>query len=177
MDIVYEPAVSSQGQAVVSSQDQAVSDQELSEEYLIHKEKFNAQLNILIESGKIRKTIYYKEYKEIIDSLEQLSKKTKTPREYYLMRLYNVLTVRDIKRLIKNEDKESSIKYYAYNEEIFDLILSTHKNIGHGGINKTYMAINVQYENITRPMLELFVELCLACSQSKVKLKKSPFCQ
>ena len=44
-----------------------------------------------------------------------------------------------------------------------------HKLVGHGGIRKTSEEIDKKYENISRSVISLFIELCVGCAKSKVK--------
>ena len=90
--------------------------------------------------------------------------------EYYILGQFSILNIRGVKRLVKKAGPEiTKFKYYAFNEEIYDIVHAAHKSVGHGGIHKTFEVVNDVYENISRTILQLFIELCVGCAQSKVK--------
>ena len=73
----------------------------------------------------------------------------KDPKDYQLLKQYDVVQIGNTVKLIYPvAEGSSSIKYYVQKEDIFDVIHYAHLAIGHGGrnrmINKTQSAKTLQ---------------------------------
>ena len=139
-------------------------------DYVKHKENFYSKLSELISSKSLRKTFTQEDYLSTISRLKNNENK-KTSKDYYLSRKYGVVTMLNIDRLIKLDHKNSKnqVLYYAYDEEIFDIILAAHKLVGHGGIKKTSIELEKKWSNITRPIIILFKSFCKSCLEANIK--------
>jgi hypothetical protein len=62
--------------------------------------------------------------------------------------------------LIVPVSKNSEIKYYVHNEELFDVIHNVHLSIGHGGRNWMEHEVKTKYKNIIRDMIMLYLNSC-----------------
>ncbi len=77
---------------------------------------------------------------------------------------YDVLQIRTSRKLIKKQEKpEDTIKYTVAAEDLYDLIEEAHKNVGHGGQNRTYQEVKLKYYNITNEQCALFKNMCKQC--------------
>jgi hypothetical protein len=98
---------------------------------------------------------------------------TKTAREYHLLSEYDVLKINTTQKLIKKQEKpEDIIKYIVAAEDLYDFIEEAHKNVGHGGQNRTYQEVKLKYYNITNDQCALFKTMCKQCA-SKAKKKET----
>ena len=89
---------------------------------------------------------------------------TKTGREYHLLAEYDVLQISTSRKLIKKQETpEDTIKYIVAAEDLYDLIEEAHKNVGHGGQNRTYQEVKLKYYNITNEQCALFKSMCKQC--------------
>ena len=104
-----------------------------------HKLKFNEKLKSMIEDGKVRKSFSKVEYLEMLKKIQSAESDTdkKANNTYYLVAMYDVMLLAGASRLVK----KNACLYYAYSEEIFDLLMPCHKLVGHGGQKKTLLEI------------------------------------
>ena len=86
---------------------------------------------------------------------------------------YEVFQCGDIERLIKRRTTQDQPPvYYAYIENMYDIIHRAHIATGHGGRDRMLKHLGPKYANITRDCIELFKSYCKAC-QEKVKRPKT----
>jgi hypothetical protein len=101
-----------------------------------HREMFNTQMLKLLEEGKINKIMKQVDYAEAINLTEKITENTKENRNryYYLISKYQVL------KLVRKTEKKTEIQYYAYVEELFNILKEAHTVVGHGGLHKTQLS-------------------------------------
>jgi hypothetical protein len=143
---------------------------------------YRTALDKLIQEGSLRKLYTREKYYQIIDLLllnksksTSSDNKKKTPEEYYFLDQFDVMHIgngpRLIKKLLTNHDisgiKRQEISVYVHLDEIYHIINSVHKTIGHGGIRKTLVECKKIYENITFPCVKIFIDLCKFCTSKK----------
>jgi hypothetical protein len=87
-----------------------------------------------------------------------------------------VLKVSDVNKLIVPVSENNEIKYYAHNEELFDIIHNIHLSIGNGGRNRMEYEVNTKYKNITRDMIMLYLNICESCKKKEAQLRKDCWC-
>ena len=86
---------------------------------------------------------------------------------------YEVLQCGDIERLIRRRTTpDEPPVYYAYIENMYDIIHRAHIATGHGGRDRMLKHLGPKYANITRDTIELFKSYCKPC-QEKVKRPKT----
>ena len=119
------------------------------------------------------------EYQQLIIEIKAAlaTKSTKTARQYYLIKTYEVYEVAGVKKIIgKRKEASDPIKFLVPFEDIFQTILMCHRNIGHKGrdlmmqeCSKKYM--NLTKDLITRNLLDLFLKFydCDECKKRKEK--------
>ena len=74
----------------------------------------------------------------------------KTASAYRKLKRFDVITVSDRKRLIvPPEKKNEEIIFFVSQDEIFDILLATHVNCGHGGRNRMEYELKKKYKNIS----------------------------
>ena len=70
---------------------------------------------------------------------------------------------------------EASCPKLAYYEQVFDAILSSHEAVGHAKSERTHKMVTKKFSNISRSMVELFIQLCPRCATTRiVPAKKLP---
>ena len=136
-----------------------------------HREMFNSQMLKLLEEGKINKIMKQVDYAEAINLMEKTTEITKENRNryYYLISKYQVLKIGETKRLVRKTEKKTEIQYYAYAEELFNILKEAHTVVGHGGLHKTQFSGVKNYANITREIIQLYNSLCEACIRKNTK--------
>jgi hypothetical protein len=113
------------------------------------------------------------DYKRIIDETKSAKLKVKkSGADYNRIRRFDILTVGDNEKLVVPLNESNDILYYLTIEEMYDIIDSVHKSIGHGGMNKMYKELSKKYKNITQEVVKLFVDSCKTCQLKKPKKKK-----
>ena len=78
-------------------------------------------------------------YELLIQEISQLKRgdRKKEPKDYQLLKRYDVVQIGNTVKLIYPvAEGSSSIKYYVQKEDIFDVIHDPHLAIGHGGRNQ-----------------------------------------
>ena len=53
---------------------------------------------------------------------------------------YQVIKIGDTKRLVKKTENKTEIQYYAYAEELFNILKEADTVVGHGGLHKTHLS-------------------------------------
>jgi hypothetical protein len=111
------------------------------------------------------------EYFTLVDEVKEAEKETgtsKTWRQYYLLKRYQILICGDVEKLIrKKKDEGDDVVYFAHNDDIFDIIKRVHVSTGHGGRDKMMKVLSVKYANITREVVEMYKSLCIECAKKR----------
>ncbi|CAI6360566.1 unnamed protein product [Macrosiphum euphorbiae] len=76
------------------------------------------------------------------------------------------------KLIVPVSNEGNDLKYYVFNEELFNIIHDTHLTIGHGGRNRMEYELNKKYKNITRESIMLYLNLCISCQKKGSTAKK-----
>ena len=130
----------------------------------INKEKFYEKIEQLInEKEKKKKTftlIKIDEYLVLIETITTAKnkKEKKTPKEYNMLRDYDVITIGQTQKIIKKRDNpDEPIRYLVPFEDLFETIHRIHHHVGHkcrdvmfphckkGHLNLTVDMINSMY--------------------------------
>ena len=149
----------------VSSQNQNL-EPVVTDEFKLHKEKFNVKLKEMFDNGQLYKTYTREKYEETIRELQLAKSGGKKDNLYYLLNQYDVITIDKSQRLIKKktdtgfQSANVTVVFYAYLEEFFELILSAHRIVGHGGQKKTKRKLGCKYGNIGISVVKLFCQFC-----------------
>ena len=136
-----------------------------------HRDMFNSHMFKLLDDGKINKIMKQVDYEDSINLMEKATEITKLNRNryYYLINKYQVLKIGETKRLVKKTENKTEIQYYAYAEELFNILKEAHTVVGHGGLHKTHLSGVKNYANITREIIQLYNSLCEACIRKNTK--------
>lgn len=117
---------------------------------------FRGQLGQLRVSNKKSLLLSKEEYFKLIEELKVAAScgdKTKTWRQYYILKRYEVLQCGDVEKLIKKRNEangEEQTVYFAHIDEMHDIVKRAHTSTGHGGRQKMLKALSAKYANITR---------------------------
>ncbi|XP_069701123.1 uncharacterized protein [Periplaneta americana] len=138
------------------------------------RRKFDEALFITIQSKRADNKAYLSqdEYNEHLNLVKQ-SKKTlqtsgakRTMKNYRMVRKYEVLKINGRERLIRPvEYTTGNVLYYVTNDELFDILHTTHSSIGHGGRNKMVNELKKKYYNITKEAIMIYLRLCVHCQK------------
>ncbi|XP_066988202.1 KRAB-A domain-containing protein 2-like [Macrobrachium rosenbergii] len=108
---------------------------------------------------------YFETVNELITSQET---KVKNPRQYYLIKKYDLLNCGDTQKLIrKRKDEKSEPVYFVFIEETFSILKRAHILTGHGGRDKMIKNLSEKYANITQESINLFKAGCIECQKKK----------
>ena len=133
------------------------------------EEEFRQQI-LQLHTGDKKSVLFEKDqYFSLLQELKDASSaKTKTPRQYYIVRKYDILVCGNTEKLIrKRKDVADDAVYFVHNDEIFEIIKRTHVSTGHGGRDKMMKVMSQKYANITREAVELFKSLCAECMKKR----------
>lgn len=108
------------------------------------REKFNEAISLIINNklDDNKSFTNNEEYNRRIDDVKRSKNKTQCKKDYRNIRKYDVIIINDEEHLIKAmTNNDDTIKYYIKNEELFDILHSTHIAIGHGGRDRMMVEI------------------------------------
>lgn len=80
--------------------------------------------------------------------------------------------VQECEKLIFPITNENKVLYYVSDNELYEILNSTHSSIGHGGRDRMVKELSTKYKNITRTDIELFLQLCEPCQKKQKGIKK-----
>uniref|UniRef100_A0A6P7HHG1 KRAB-A domain-containing protein 2-like n=1 Tax=Diabrotica virgifera virgifera TaxID=50390 RepID=A0A6P7HHG1_DIAVI len=132
------------------------------------KNRFNNRLTELVSVKSQNSQIFTKTaYMEMIKKVKNSKSKqtNKTPSDYQRLRRFDVMTIREVEKLIVPVKEDNVIKYYVHTEEIFDTLRDLHITIGHGGRNRMEKEVHSKFKNITREMIVIYLNLCMTCQK------------
>lgn len=121
---------------------------------------YRAQLEQLHASDKKVGLLTKEEYFSLIEELKVAASQTttKTRRQYYILKRYEVLQCGDVEKLIKKRrgtnGEEQTTVYFAHIDEMYDIVKRAHTSTGHGGRDKMMKNLS-KYDNITREVFLL----------------------
>ena len=129
----------------------------------LHEEKFYDALNAdrLEKEMNCKKSTYQRlltrnEYQQLIVEIEEASatKTTKTARQYYLLKTYEIFEVADVKKIIgKRKEEKDPVIFLVPFEDIFQTILMCHRNVGHKGRDIMSKECSKKYMNLTADLI------------------------
>ena len=127
------------------------------------KKKFTskiAELNISPNSILIKDK---KIHDKLISEVSIAKNKTKkTAADYRRIQRFDVLTIEKVNKLVhsiesKLDNVGINVKYYAHNENFFDIIKAAHIETGHGLLHKIHDTLKTEYVNVTRAFFYHFM--------------------
>jgi hypothetical protein len=134
----------------------------------------------------IRNNIYTKDvYDTIVSVVANTYDPTSVklqPTQYQWIREFAVFDFNGNKVLAKKKMVEEYVKNhgqahehecpkYCYFEELFDALFSSHEAVGHAKVERTWKRIQHKFSNVSRKVVETFIDLCPLCSSDKVNNK------
>ncbi|XP_050300165.1 KRAB-A domain-containing protein 2-like [Anthonomus grandis grandis] len=147
------------------------------------RDKFQTALNIMVSSKRddnkflLNKTEYQQKILDVKAAkiILKTPSSPKTQSHYRLVRRYDILTQDNRERLIRPADDSNHLLYYVTNEELFDILYSTHMELNHGGRNRMGAELKTKYCNITKEVIMVFLRFCGHC-QNKTPIggRKKP---
>ena len=142
------------------------------------EETFKQQLLALKERDNRSILLSKEEYFNLVEEVKSAAciDKTKTWRQYYVLKRYEILQCGDVEKLVlKKKDAEGVVStdniYFVHMEELFDIVKRVHTSTGHGGRDKMMKVISAKYANVTREVVDLFKSLCVECQKKRKRDK------
>ncbi|XP_066978151.1 KRAB-A domain-containing protein 2-like isoform X1 [Macrobrachium rosenbergii] len=112
-------------------------------------------------------------YEKLVNDVKNAKSNKKEPRDYWLLKRYDVMVVENRSKLIYPvKEGVSAIRFYVRDSELFDVLHDTHLAIGHGGRDRMLKELSPKYKNITRHDIELYIRLCEPCQKKQKGVKK-----
>lgn len=130
------------------------------------REKFNEAISLIISNKRDdnKSFLNNEEYNRRMEDVKRSKNLKKCKKDYRNIRKYDVIIINDKERLIKSiTHNNDSVQYYDKNEELFDILYSTHIAIGHGGRDRMMAEIKLKYCNITKETIMGFLSFCTDC--------------
>lgn len=133
------------------------------------EDQFKKQLLAIYNSTTKSVLMKKDDYFSLIEELRNASQEeTKTPRQYYIIKKYQILQCGDVEKLVrKSTDPSHDPVYYTHMDDMYDIIKRAHLATGHGGRDKMLKALTVKYANITSDAIELYKSLCIECLKKR----------
>lgn len=115
-----------------------------------------------------------KKYELLIRKVISLKMKShKDGNDYRFLKRYDIIEENGVTKLVSPVSKqESMIKYFVYDEELFELLDDAHIITGHGGRDRMVKHLKSKYKNITYKDILIFLSLCDPCLQKQKCQKK-----
>lgn len=92
-------------------------------------------------------------------------------KDYRLLKRFDFITNDGVERLIR-PIVNKVIVYFVTVDDVFDILLNTHSELGHGGRNRMVHELNNKYANITQEVIMIFLWLCSVCQKKSSNKKK-----
>lgn len=113
-------------------------------------------------------------YQKLVDDVKKAKTTVKKePRDYWLLKHYDVMMVENKTKLIYPvKEGTSAIQFYVADSELFDVLHKAHLAIDHGGRDRMLKELSPKYKNITRHDIELYIHFCEPCQKKQKGVKK-----
>ncbi|XP_029344265.1 SCAN domain-containing protein 3 isoform X1 [Acyrthosiphon pisum] len=142
------------------------------------KSKFDIELKKNREKlAKNASCLTDEQYNNIIGQILELKRgvKKKEPRDFHLLKRFDVILVQDKYKLIVPTKDKSVVLYYVSDGNMYNLLKSTHVSIGHGGRDRMIKELSKNYKNISRSDICTFLQMCEPCQKKQRSIKKAIF--
>jgi hypothetical protein len=144
------------------------------------RERFEAKLHQKIQNGTGRQLFTEESLRATISRWNEIQtglSKKKTPHDYKIMQRYAVVEVGNesvlIKRQPEGEEDVDNIERFFSLESMFDRLMALHNETGHGRRDRLIHRVKeCKFANITRDIIEDFLNLCQECQKQKPFLTK-----
>ncbi|KAL1516546.1 hypothetical protein ABEB36_000452 [Hypothenemus hampei] len=141
-----------------------------------HKQRFYEELyNRRKDVAGNNRGLSKEKYCALIEEVKnaKLSNK-KSSRMHWLLKHYDVLSVKDSEKLIVPlNNKSVNVIYYVHDDELFNILQDIHTSTGHGGRDRMMKKTTEKYKNIVRTEISLYINLCAPCQMKEKREKKS----
>lgn len=92
------------------------------------------------------------------------------------LKRFDIVRVGNEDRLITppivNAGNDAEFTYYVKNDEMYDVLHTTHLDIGHGGKHRMFAEAKKRYKNVTQEIIKIYLTCCVSC-RSKAKCARS----
>lgn len=93
------------------------------------QDEFNKAISLIIDAKRDNNKSFMnnEEYDRRIEDVQLSKTQTKYKKDYRNIRKYDVILINDKERLVKAMNRDNdSIRYFVQNEELFNILHSTH---------------------------------------------------
>ncbi|XP_028026474.1 KRAB-A domain-containing protein 2-like [Bombyx mandarina] len=144
----------------------------------VDEDVFNEKLNELVNRRSGNSLNYRRDkYVRLLEKIKLCRSKTAAvPKNSLDFRIYNKLKVvktNEGERIATNPSspKLKSLMLVPI-EEMYDILLNCHMNLGHAGRIRMMSQIKKKYKNITAQIISLFISLCTTCKIKRQNYSK-----
>jgi len=132
---------------------------------LLQRERENSKVNS-VSMNKVK-------YELLVNKVKSLKLKShKDGNDYRFLKRYDIIEVNGVTKLISPVTEQDSIKYFVYDEDLFQVLNDAHITTGHGGRDRMIKNLKMKYKNITYKDILIFLSLCESCLQKQKNPKK-----
>jgi hypothetical protein len=126
-----------------------------------------------IRNNKSYNLINKVKYDTLINEVKSAKvSKSKSSLDYRRLKRFDIITLGNTEKLITPLDDSNEFLYFIPIEEMYGVLDTTHKAIGHGGRDKMFKELSKKYKNITLDVITSFISLCKTCQLKKPKARK-----
>ena len=109
-----------------------------------------------------------------LNELEEDSSVKKSSQDYRLIRKYKLSKTNLSDGHVSQHLRcAKSNRLYVSTDTIFDVIRTQHLLTGHGARDITKNKLKETHANVTKELIQLYVDLCETCAMKKLKIRKS----
>lgn len=139
------------------------------------RNKFMFEFNELISIKRNDNSAYLsnEKYSEILNCIKNAKvNDKKNALMYRRLKRFDVLkTANDEKLITPVVEGNTKFVFYVKNEEMYDILHSTHLKIGHGGKHKMFAEVKKKYKNVSQEVIKMYLKYCEPC-QMRMKSKR-----
>ena len=141
------------------------------------RKAFNSRLNLLVEKkGATSGFLTRERYDYALNRLKEFklnSELKKTSQDYRLLNKFVVFEA-SLNGVTSSflKDRGTNLLYVS-TDEVFDTIRTQHLLTGHGARDITNNKLKETHANITKEVIQMYVDLCETCALKKRKVRKS----
>ena len=139
------------------------------------RKAFNEAIKNLSEEKGLSSVLISREsYNAIVERLTEIANspgEKKSSKDYRLMNRYELYSVS--RNAAKKLRKKGTLLRYLSNDDLFDAIHTAHISSGHGARDISHNKTKISYANITKEIIQIYVNLCESCNLKKSRIRKS----
>ncbi|XP_063929970.1 uncharacterized protein LOC135142222 [Zophobas morio] len=125
------------------------------------EEYFTTKLNLSRQTYHSSRTLTKQEYDELVIAVEE-------GKNYHILLNYQVIEREGIKRLVKTEMREHTVKHYVHDDELFYVFHYTHINLKHAWRERMASELKKRFANIVTRDIMTYLNACTQCQRKRL---------